>query len=197
MVGWPVERQRQALSEAGFDGPIYEDVLTRAHLRGRNVMALPQRAEMLRPTSRLTSEVILVANIRVLALNPVDLIAALAAAVARHATVHVLDTGLKIGPDTGAAEIAVATAAWDRARRNDQTRDGRAKGNAAAVERAEKRRQTALAIARPLWGLPSDDMSVEAIAERAGVSVGTLYTHLGRRTPAQRRAKRNGESDEQ
>lgn len=196
VVGWSVERQRQALAEAGFEGPIYEDELTRAHLRGRNVAALQHRRDMLRPTSRTTEEVILVASIRVLALSPVDLTAALAAASARHATVRALDTGLEISPSAGAAEIAAATAAWDKARRDDQTRDARGKGNEAAVQAAERRREAALAIARPLWGMPSEDMPATTIAERAGLSIGTLYRLLGRRTPAQRRAKRKGETND-
>jgi hypothetical protein len=187
-VGWPVERQHQALSEVGFDGPIYEDTLTRAHLHGRNVAALEQRADMLRPASRTTPEVILVASIRVLALNPVDLTAALAAASGRHATIRALDTGMEIAPDAGAAEIAAA-AAWDKARRDDQTRDARGKGNEAAVRAAERRREAGLAIARPLWGLPSEEMPATEIAKRSGLSVGTLYRFLDRRTPAQRRAK--------
>ena len=189
MTGWPVERQRQALAEAGFDGPIYEDTLTRAHLRGRNVAALQQRAAMLRPTSRAGSEVILVASIRVLALSPVDLTAALAAASARHATIRALNTGLEIGPDAGAAEIAAATSAWDKDRRDDQTRDARSKGNEAAVRAAERRREAGLSIATPLWGLPSEAMPASEISKRSGLSVGTLYRFLGPRTPAQRRVK--------
>jgi DNA invertase Pin-like site-specific DNA recombinase len=189
VAGWPVERQRQALAEVGFDGPIYEDTLTRAHLRGRNVAALEQRADMLRPTSRTTPEVILVSSIRVLALSPVDLTVALASASARHATIRALDTGLEIAPDAGAAQIAAAAAAWDKARRDDQTRDARGKGNEAAVRAAERRREAGLAIARPLWGLPSETMPAAEIAKRSGLSVGTLYRFLDRRTPAQRSAK--------
>ena len=144
---------------------------------------------MLRPTARTAPELILVPSIRVFALSPVDLTAALAAAVARNATVRALDTGLEIGPSAGVAEIAAAAAAWDKARRSDQTRDGRSKGNAAMVEAAERRRQVALSQAKPLWALPSEDMSAAAIAESVGLSIGSLYKYLGRRTPAQRQAK--------
>jgi DNA invertase Pin-like site-specific DNA recombinase len=189
VTGWPVERQRQALAEAGFDGPIYEDTLTRAHLRGRNVAALQQRAAMLQPTSRAGAEVIWIASIRVLALSPVDLTTALAAASARHATIHALDTGLEIRQDAGAVEIAAAASAWDKARRDDQTRDARGKGNEAAVRAAERRREAGLAIARPLWGLPSEEMPSSEIAKRSGLSLGTLYRFLDPRTPAQRRLK--------
>lgn len=191
MQEWPIERQRLALADAGFAGSIYEDSLTRHQLRGRNTAALTARDEMLRPTARQTPELILVASIRVLALSPVDLTAALAAAAARAATVKALDTGLEITPAAGAAEFAAACAAWDKARRGDQTRDARGKGHQAMMAAAERRRKEALAIARPLWGLPSDDMPAEAIAARAGLSVGSLYKYLGRRTPAQRRAKAN------
>ena len=151
-MGWPVEHQHQALSEVGFDGPIYDDTLTCAHLGGRNVAALEERADMLRPTSRTMPEVILVASIRVLALSPVDLTAALAAASGRHATIRALDTGMEIAPDAGAAEIAAAAAAWDKARRDDQTREARGMGNEAAVRAAERRREAWLAIAAPCGG---------------------------------------------
>ena len=192
VVDWPIERQRHALAGAGLSGPTYEDTLNRNQLRGRNTAALVERAQMLRPTARTTPEIILVASIRVLALSQVDLTNALAAAAARNATVRVLDTGLEIGPNATIAKIAVATMAWDKARREDQTRDARTKGNAAMVAAAEQRRKAALAIARPLWELRSEEMPVAEVAKRAGVSVGTLYTYLGRRSPAQRRAKRKG-----
>ena len=129
------------------------------------------------------------ASIRVLALSPVDLTAALAAASGRHATIRALDTGMEIAPDAGAAEIAAAAAAWDKARRDDQTREARGMGNEAAVRAAERRREAWLAIARPLWGLPSEEMPATEIAKRSGLSVGTLYRFLDRRTPTQRRAK--------
>jgi hypothetical protein len=138
---WPVERQRQALTDAGFSGPIFEDTLTRHQLRGRNTAALTARADMLRPTPRQSPELILVPSIRVLALSPVDLTAALAAA---------------------------ACAAWDKARRADQTRDARGKGNKAMIAAAERRRKAALAIARPLWGLPSENEYFDAINASQG-----------------------------
>jgi hypothetical protein len=191
VIEWPVERQRQALTDLGFSGAIYEDTLTRQQLRGRSIVSMKARADMLHSTAQETGELILVSSIRILALSPVDLTAALAAAAARQATVRALDTGLEISPNAGAAEFAAACAAWDKARRADQTRDARRKGNEAMVAAAERRRQEALAIARPLWGLPSVDMPAEAIAARAGLSICSLYKYLGRRAPAQRRAKAN------
>lgn len=198
VVGWPVERQRQALADAGFTDPIYEDTLTRNELRGRNVDALVKRAQMLRATKRQAPETIVVASIRVFAISPVDLTSALAAAAARTATVRVLDTGLEIGPGAAIAEIAAAATAWDKARRDDQTRDARSKGNAAMVAAAQRRREAKLDIARPLWSLPPGEMSVAEIRKRSGLSNGTLYEYLGPRSPAQKRAaKRKGNTDGQ
>ena len=195
VTGWPVERQRKALADAGFNGPIYEDALTRNQQRGRNVAALEQRAQMLRPTSRQDPQLILVASIRILALSPVDLTAALAAAAACRATVRALDTGLEIGPAAGAAEFAAACAAWDKARRSDQTLAGREKGRLAAEATKTAKREPRLAQARELWAKPSDEISVQEIAHRVGLSVATLYNHLEPRSRARRRTTKKGTTD--
>lgn len=192
--GWPPEKQEEALRAAGFDGPIYRDELARRDMRGKNVAALTERATLLRPTSRAAPEVIWVASFLCFALNPVDLTTALAAAVARNATVRALDTGLEIGPGAGPGEIAQAAQAFDKARKGEQTREARTRGNAVAAERARQRTAPKLAEARPLWGLPSETISTAEIAKRVGLSVKALYQHLGRRGAAQDRQKRKKES---
>lgn len=186
---WPVEKQREALAEAGFTGSIYEDTLSRNHMRGRDPKFLVERAVLLRPTGRQAAGIIKVASIRVFALSPVDLADALAQAAARQETIIALDTGLEIAPSPSAAVFNAAMSTWDKGRRNAQTIDGRTKGNQAAAEAKRRRSEAAVAIARPLWGLPSEEMSATAISERCGLSVTALYRLLGRRTPAQKRAK--------
>ena len=122
VIEWPVERQRQALTDLGFSGAIYEDTLTRQQLRGRSIVSMKARADMLHSTAQETGELILVSSIRILALSPVDLTAALAAAAARQATVRALDTGLEISPNAGAAEFAAADGVEHRHRRERRKR---------------------------------------------------------------------------
>lgn len=193
VTGWPPEKQEALLREAGFEGPIYRDELGRRDMRGANASALKERATMLAPTPRTDPETILVASIRCFALNPVDLTAALAAAVARNATVRALDTGIEVGPGAGLAEIAQAAQAFDKARKGEQTREGRARGNAVAAERARQRTAPKIAEARKLWGLPSDTISTDEISKRVGLSLRTLYLHLGRRGAAQARKTKPSE----
>ncbi len=191
VVGWPVERQIEVLAEAGITGPLYHDTMSRADKRGRRTSALVEREAMLRPTSRQAPEIIVVATIRALALNfGPDLLGTLKAAGERHATVRALAEGLEIPPGASIGVITTAALAWDKGRRDDQTVDARTKGAAAAAARAAERRAKAIAIAQPLWGLPSEEMPSAEIERRAGISITTLYRELGRRTPAQRRAKR-------
>ena len=193
VTGWSVERQKETLAEAGITEPLYHDTMSRAEKRGRRASALVERATMLRPTSHQTPEVIVVATIRALALNSgPDLLGVLKAAGERHATVRALAEGLEIPPGVGIDVITTAALAWDKGRRDDQTVDARSKGAVAAAARAAGRRAKAIAIARPLWGLPSEEMPSAEIERRASISITTLYRRLGRRTPAQQCAKRKG-----
>ncbi|MBS0988913.1 hypothetical protein JK182_09590 [Acetobacter okinawensis] len=186
-----MERQLSALSNAGFSGPIYQDTMTRADVRLRRAEALAARATLLRPTARKMQEIIIVATIRVLALNSgPDLLGALKAAAERGATVRALAEGLEIPPNAGIDQLSAASTAWDTARRNSQTAAARTKGNAVAASMAAERRTKAVAIARPLWELPSKDMPNAEIERRAGISITTLYRALGPRTVAQKSARR-------
>ncbi|GBQ32015.1 hypothetical protein AA13594_2249 [Gluconacetobacter azotocaptans DSM 13594] len=177
------------LTDAGYGANIYHDTMTAADKRGRRVSALSERAAMLRPTSRKAgNDVIGVATIRALALNGgPDLIAVLMAAAERGATVHALAEELEVPPGAPLALIRDAASAWDTGRRNAQTAEGRAIGTQRASEAAAARRQRALAIARPLWVLPTNEITSQEIATRAGVSIATLHNHLGGRRAAQRR----------
>lgn len=191
---WPVERQLSALSDAGFSGPIYQDTMTRADVRQRRADVLTARAALLRPTARKTQETIIVTTIRVLALNSgPDLLGALKAAAERGATVRALAEYLEIPPNAGIDELSAASTAWDTARRKSQTAAARMKGNAMAASMAAERRAKAVAIARPLWALPSEDIPNAEIVRRAGISITTLYRALGPRTVAQKSARQKME----
>jgi DNA invertase Pin-like site-specific DNA recombinase len=155
--------------------------MTRNDKRGRRAAALVERAILLNPNSRRKPEVIVVATIRALALNPgLDLLEVLKAVADRHITIRALADDLEIPPGAGIDIITAAAAAWDKGRRNNQTLAGRAKGNAAAAARAAERRKKAVSIAGPLWGKLDEISSIE-IAKKAGVSVTTLYRALGQR----------------
>ena len=78
---------------------------------------------------------------------------------------------------------------WQRAKYDAQTRPGRANGNKAAAARKRSITLEKLKVARPLWGLTSDKITTDKIAEECGLSVKTLYTELGRRSAAQKRKR--------
>ena len=145
-----MEQQVSALSDVGFAGPIYQDKMTRADMRGRRAEVLTERAPLLRLAARKAPEIIIVATIRALALNSgPDLLGALKAAAERGATIRALAEMLEIPPNAGIDALSAASMTWDKARRNEQTADARTKGNAAA-SKAAARRAKAVAIARPL-----------------------------------------------
>jgi len=201
--GWSIEDQTIALRQAGVleMDKLYTDELTAARAK-RPAQVHPewleQRAVMLKPTGRKGGETIAVASMLVLGVGEVDLVHAIALAFARRATILAVDSGLSIKPDDGAAAVNAAMDDWTRAKRDAQTKPGRRLGNTAAAEAAKARTLAKLPVARPLWARPTEEISSVEIAERAGLSVKTLYAYLGRREVAQyaakRRAKRKGKS---
>jgi len=154
------------------------------------VAMLKDRAELLRPTARASDEVIWVASFLCLAFNAVDLTSALAAASARNATVKAVTEGMEIAPRAGVSEIALAAQAFDRARKGEQTREGRSRGNAVAAELARQRSAPKITEAKKLWGLPTKTISTRDIGLQVGLSVKTLYDYLGPRSEAQKRKKK-------
>jgi hypothetical protein len=188
--GLSAERQEEILHSAGFYGPVYRDELSRNDMRTRNIEALTQRTEMLRPIKRATSERIAVASLRCLALTAVDLSSVLVAAAKRSATIYAADTGERYPPGGGIEDVQAAMLAWERGRRSGQTQAAREKAARVSPKLAEKRRERALEIARPLWGLPTTEITALEIANKAGVSVASLITHLGPRRKAQKTHER-------
>lgn len=177
IAAWPVETQRTALSQAAFDGPVYEDALASAQLRRRKSSALTQRAAMLGECRE--GETLFVASLTCLALDTRDLTTVLDVLGMRGVFVRLLDIEREIPPGVVNPELIDVLNLWDEARRAQQTLAGRGKGAASAAQAARERREKALAIARPLWNEP--DLSADQIAARAGVCVMTLYNHLGTR----------------
>lgn len=184
------ERQEEMLHSAGFSGPVYRDELSRNDMRTRNVGVLTQRAEMLRPIKRAVSERIAVASLRCLALTAVDLCSVLVAAAKLNATIHAIDTGETFPPGGDIEDVQAAMFAWERGRRVGQTMAAREQATVVSAKLVEKRRERALEIARPLWGLPTAEITAQEIAKKAGVSVASLITHLGPRRKAQKTRER-------
>lgn len=188
--GLPPERQVEILDLAGFSGPVYRDDLSRNDMRTRNIEALTQREQMLRPIKRALSERIAVASVRCLALTAVDLSYVLVAAAKRKATIHSVDTGETFPPDGGIEDVRAAMLAWECGRRVGQTMAARGKAAVVSPKLVEERRERALEIARPLWGLPTAEITGSEIAKRAGISVVSLITHLGQRRKAQEKQRK-------
>lgn len=180
----------EILASAGFSGPVYRDELSRNDMRTRNVQALTQRAEMLRPIKRAVSERITVASLRCLALTAVDLSCVLVATAKRKAMIHAVDTGETFLPGGGIEDVHAAMLAWERGRRVGQTIAAREKAAVVSAKLVDERRERALELARPLWGLPTAEITGPEIAKRAGISVASLITHLGPRRKAQKKTQK-------
>ena len=192
--GWSLEAQEKALADAGVLEPdrLYRDVLPASHAK-RPAQVRPewlvQRDALFRPTARNAPDTVYVAAMTVLGVRETDLAYALALASTRRSTVIALDSGVTVTPDAGAAGVNAAMVDWARAKRSGQTQPGRRIGTQAAAEAKKARTLAKLPEARKLWRLPSQEMATMEIAARAGLSVKTLYSYLGRRAVAQRRRK--------
>lgn len=201
--GWSLQDQLEALRQASVleMDKLYTDELT-AERAKRPAQVHPEwlveRGNLLKPTNRRGGETIAVATLLALGTGEVDLVHAIALAFGRRATIHAIDSGLVIKPDDGASGVNAAMADWLRAKRSAQTKPGRRLGNASAAEKAKARTLAKLPVARPLWKLPTSEISTAEIAKRSDLSVKTLYAYLGRREVAQyaavRRAKRKGKT---
>ena len=187
-AAWPIERQREKLGTRIAD---YVDVMhpaTLARIRAGTLTpdkALRQRGDMLRPSSRKEGEIIEVASLVCLAVNTADFLAVVAAAGARRAVIHALDTGAEIAT---AADLARALPAFQQALRGREL--GRSRAQRAA-EQAEESRRRAMLVADD-YGRPDSEVPMHELRARAADKDGkpmapaTLVKYLGRRKDAQR-----------
>lgn len=189
---WPVERQEATLSAAVPGYPdkvaVFRDELLPSDRQGRREAALSARAKMLRPTTRKSDEVIVVAALPVLDWTAEGMLEALTLAMARNATVRVLDAGIEIGRSSKAAELHQAVKAFASARkRTQEIRRGTMGGRISADRRSAKAKASTDAI-RPEWAFPVDHPNyepTEVLLKRAGVSLNTAELYLGKRSFAQ------------
>jgi hypothetical protein len=117
-----------------------------------------------------------------------DLVSALADAHTRNATIVSVFDGVEVPPGATPDVMALAAEAFDKGRRRQQTEAGRLSGVEAAARKKRERTAEAIEEVRADWRRPTTDISTEEIARKSGLSVKTLYSQLGRRSEAQKRA---------
>lgn len=125
--------------------------------------------------------------------SAVDLTGVLVAAAKRNATIYAADTEQRYPPDAGIESVQAAMLEWEKGKRVGQTARARDVGKAARDAYSAllaDRREKALAIACPLWPRPSDELTSQEIADKAGLTVASLIRYLGPRREAQRVQKR-------
>lgn len=184
--GWPPERQEAAIGAAGFSGQYFIDTISHTDVRIRNTFALIKRADMLRNARDQKRAMIQIASFRCLALDLADLIATLTVATKDKASIIAVDCGLMITANSKLPEIAVAVAAFSKARKIEQTQKARAKGTVVAAAHRQENRLPKLETARKLWQKPSKEITSAEIAARVDLTVKTLIQYLGPRRVAQK-----------
>lgn len=183
-----MEDQEAKLRETAKLDPdrLYRDELSAARAKRPSHIQpewLTERAVLLKPTARRGGEAIRVATLLALAVNDGgDLLSVLRAAERRNATIIAADSGLSIEPGEGLDGANAAATDWQRAKKEAQTRPGRAEGNRVAAEKRRERTMEKLKPARPLWrDTKPTRLSAEQVSEQVGLSIRTLYAELGRR----------------
>lgn len=188
---WPIKRQEALLKEAFPGWPrgvtTFHDEIEARDRRGHSPALLGKRTEMLRPTTRKGStERITVASLAVLAWSAEDMLECLTLALARGATVRVLDAGLEIPPTTDAPVLHQAAVAFREARTRGVVMErGKAGGEASGAAKRDAAKAKA-ELLRPYWCLPSEDYPTDPLLKRFGLSRNTAKLYLGPRDAAQR-----------
>jgi hypothetical protein len=123
-----------------------------------------------------------VASLAVLAWTLADLLECLTLAQSRGSTVHVLDTGLVLTPDSGPSALHQATKDFATGRKSSIAMAG---GEVSGRLRAEAARAKAMTIEAE-WKLPSEEYPTLALLAKAGISRNTANLYLGKRPYVQR-----------
>ena len=190
-----MEEQRAILAEAGVPlDQLFFDKLSRRQIKERRPEDLKDRAQLVRPTSRTTPEVIYVAAFRVLGWTMGDIADTLSKAARRNASVYAVHSGKHLPLTAGDAAIMDALVEIEADRRHGLYVQQLKAGREATKRRRDRKWERARKIAEPEWHRQSDDpewKSGKEIAEQVGYSVRTLQNRLGPRREAQRERKRN------
>lgn len=163
---WTWEAQRELLATVEGRLVEYRDDLKPGQRKRKDPDALFWRSKMLAATGRQTrGRTVYFACWGLLAFNARDLGRCLADAKARGATLVALNTGLRIGPDAGAAEIAQALDDLAADKRRGAVQPGRAGWKVTAeLKKADTLRRVELI--RKDWGNPK--FTQEELLMRAG-----------------------------
>lgn len=163
---WTWEAQRELLDAAGKAKAEYQDELRPGERKRKDAAALYWRGKMMAQTGRQSrDETIRFACWGLLAFDLRDLGRCLAAAKARGATLVALNTGLKIGPDAGADEIAQAQEDFVADKRRGAVQPGRAGWEVTAEQKLADTKRRVKLIEKD-WGNPK--FTLQELLHRAG-----------------------------
>lgn len=180
VTGLSIERQREMLAALGLDmsddSKLYIDRLSRRQIDARAPLKMRDEA-VSPPHTWQRGETVYVAGLRVLGWDNLDVLRATAKAFERDCRICAADTGAIYTAGTPALEMVEALARAEEARRRART----ARAQEGQLGKRAARLREGLAIARKLWAGP---LTVDKIAEEAGLSTRTLYVHLPPRSEA-------------
>jgi hypothetical protein len=128
---------------------VFQDQLDRRDRRNKDASSLPDRANMLRPTSRKEPDRIHVASLAVLAWDEDDFTALVGTVVARGGVIISVDDEFTVS----AATLTQAVAMWKMARKRSRTIGVQLKG--ARISADKKRAVAAAGVERikQYWGM--------------------------------------------
>ena len=170
----PIERQVEMLEAIGADlsdeRKLYVDRLSKKACNARKPLIM--RDQVIRPDKAWQrGEVVVVAGLRVLGWDDLDVMRSAATAFERGCLIYCADTESLYSAETPAIELLNALAQAAVARRRARTAPAT---EASAEDRAEKVAK-GVAIAEPLWGTR---MRIEEIEALSGLGRRTLYEHI-------------------
>lgn len=185
---WTPDRQDAALDKykSGWrEHKVFsDDDLTDRELRGSYQDKLTERAIMLRPSTRKTPNIVLVASLAVLAKAEADMRQLAKDLAAQGAVIESVEDVTTYNPKQTDKLIA----AWGRARTKSRLEGAAKRGG---QKSASIRKAASLEGAKRIWDrwkLPSDEHKTADLLAEAGISRNTMNAHYGcSREVAQRR----------
>jgi hypothetical protein len=187
---WPFDRQERLLAEAlpGFPAgvEVLRDELDAKARRANIPDSLVSRSIVIRPTTRQRKDDIYIASPAVLDWSVDGLLSALASAISRGATVHMVDCGITVGPDSGPAGLLPAIEAFRAARKSRDAQFGGLKGGQVSGLKRSAEKKAAAMLIEFEWGEPSSIWHTDALCAWVGISRNTANLYLRKRPVAQR-----------
>lgn len=173
---------------------IHSDILKTADVRSRRSESLQERARLLAPSSRAKPRTLVVVRLGVLGWSTAEVCVALAAAAKRKLSVRVLDVGKTFDFDAATADLLLALAGTEVARKRVVTEAVQGAGVKASAEKRRRQRTSKLDAAMKDWERPVTEITAAEIAEKHKISARSLATYLGpRRVAIQKAAEREAD----